>query len=331
MSSLEVDKKVYQEVVDVINNNQRFMCVAHVNPEGDALGSLLGVYHMLKGLGKDVVPYLEDEVPDILEFLPGTKDVVHDLSNEAPFDVTIGVDCGNFKRFGDKFVEFGKFGTIINLDHHVSNDMFGDVNVVLPKACAAGEVVFDLCKAIGATVTPEIATVLYTAIETDTGSFRYESTSPEALMKAGELVAFGADPWNISENVYENYPAKKHKLLGKVLETLEVLDGGPEGTKIATLNVTPEMQSETGAGTFDSDGFVNYARSIRGVDVGLLVRTEAEGLQKVSLRSKGLVDVSKVAGVFGGGGHMRASGCMIKGTQAEALGKVVEEIKNCSK
>lgn len=327
MSEIEEHKKIYSEVIDVINNNHRFMCVAHVNPEGDALGSLLGVYHMLKGMGKEVVPYLEDEVPDILEFLPGSKDVVHDLSNEAPFDVTIGVDCGNMDRFGKRFVEFGEFGTIVNLDHHVSNDMFGHVNVVLPKACASGEVVYDLCRAMGEKVTPEIATVLYTAIETDTGSFRYESTSPEALRKAGELVAFGADPWNISENVYENYPAKKHKLLAKVLDTLEVMDGGI----IATLRVTPEMQKETGAGTFDSDGFVNYARSIRGVDVGLLVRTEAEGLQKVSLRSKGLVDVSKVAGCFGGGGHMRASGCMIKGTQSEALNKVVEEIKKTLK
>lgn len=319
----------FDKVVEEINRGRKFLVVSHVNPEGDAVGSLLGAALALRELGKDVTAYLEDPIPKVFTFLPGAETVVHSLDGYGPFDATIAVDCGQKERLGKGFVELPEPGTIINIDHHATNDRFGDINVVEADASAAGELVYDMCKAAGVKITPGIATNLYVAIHTDTGSFRYSSSTAESFVKAGELVRLGADPWEISKRVYENYPARKFQLLGMVLCTLDVFDinMGGDDRRVATLTVTQDMFHKTGADKDLSDGFVNYARGIEGVEVGVLFRETGPGNYKVSLRAKGDVDVSRVAGVFGGGGHKNAAGFNLEGGLEEVKKKVIDALK----
>jgi len=215
---------------------------------------------------------------------------------------------------------------VINMDHHATNDCFGDINIIEPEASAAGELVYDFCKAASIDITRDIAVNLYVAIHTDTGSFRYSSATPEAFIKAGELVRLGAVPWEISMRVYENYPARKYRLLAMVLSTLDIIEIRGAGM-IATLSVSLDMFRKSEAEKDVADGFVNYARAIEGVEVGVLFRECAELEYKVSLRSKGNVDVAEVSRIFGGGGHRNAAGFTLKGSLEEVKVRVIETIK----
>ncbi len=314
---------LFKRAMEEIRKGRRFLVISHVNPEGDAVGSLLGLALALKEAGKDVVPYLDDQVPELLSFLPGSEQMVHSLEKEEPFDATFAVDCGQLERLGRGFAEFKGHGVLINIDHHKTNDHFGDINIVVPEASAAGEIVFDLLKQAGLKITPEVAVNLYVAIHTDTGSFRYSSSTPEAFRKAGELVRLGADPWKIASRVYENHPLKRFRLLSEALSTLEMKDEG----KIAVLTITEDMLKRVN-GTKDLvDGFVNYARAVEGVEVGVLFRECGKDEYKISLRAKGDVDVSKIAEKFGGGGHPHAAGFNIKGSLEEVKEKIVGELK----
>ncbi len=319
----------FDAVIEKIREGRRFLVSSHVNPEGDAVGSLLGLTLVLRAMGKDVTPYLEDPVPGIYEFLPGADTIVHHLSDAGPFDCVFAVDCGMKDRLGKALNSFNHNGLLINLDHHATNNRFGDINVVDAEASATGEVIYDLCAAGGLEITRETAINLYVAIHTDTGSFRYSCTTAGSLIKAGELVKLGVDPGEISMRVYENYAAVRFRLLALVLATLDVIDLGGEdgGGDIATLYVTTDMFRTTGADVDNADGFVNYARSIEGVEVGALFRECPGGEFKVSLRSKSYMDVGAVAVALGGGGHARAAGCTLKGSLEEVKTMVLEAVR----
>lgn len=319
----------FTEVIKQAGKSKKILVVSHVNPEGDAIGSLLGAALALRSIEKDVTAYLEDPVPETFMFLPGADTVVHKLDPNEVFDATFAVDCGQKNRLGDGFMALHAPGVIINIDHHVSNDRFGDINVIAPDASAAGEVIYDFCKAAGIPITRDIAVNLYVAIHTDTGSFRYSCSTPEAFAKAGELVRLGADPWDVSTRVYENYPQQKYVLLGMVLSTLEVfaVPGCAGNCRVATLMVTLDMLKKANAQKDLADGFVNYARGIEGVAVGALFRETAPGEYKVSLRSKGSVDVASVSLTFGGGGHSHAAGFNVKCGIAELKEKVITALK----
>ncbi|MBI5642428.1 MAG: bifunctional oligoribonuclease/PAP phosphatase NrnA [Deltaproteobacteria bacterium] len=317
----------FDAAIEEIKKGKKFLTVSHVSPEGDAVGSLLGVTLALRSLGKDVTAYLEDPVPDLFKFLPGADTVVHNLEGAGPFDATFAVDCGQKERLGKGFVNLKEPGKIINIDHHATNDCFGDVNVIVPDASAAGELVYDLCKAAAIPIDRDIAVNLYVAIHTDTGSFRYSSATADSFFKAGDLVRLGAEPWDISRRVYENYPARKYKLLGMVLSTLDIIDAGNGGPQVAILSVTLDMFKRSGAEKDLADGFVNYARGIEGVEVGVLFREAAPLEYKVSMRSKGQVDVAVISEGFGGGGHRNAAGFMVKGTLDEVKTRVITVIK----
>ena len=317
----------FDAVIERMKQGKRFLVVSHVNPEGDAVGSLLGLTLALRSIGKEAVAYLEDPNPDIFDFLPGSETIVHTLDGEAPFDATFAVDCGQMDRLGENFNKFEGMGPVLNLDHHTTNDNFGELNVVFPDASSTGEVIFDFCKEASIEITKEMAINLYVAIHTDTGSFRYSCTSEGSLKKAGELVGLGVDPWAISTQVYENHPASKYKLLARVLSTLNIIEITDADHLIATLYVTDEMFDSTGADKGLADGFVNYARGIEGVEAGVLFRETGPDEYKVSFRSKGDVDVADVALGFGGGGHSHAAGCSVTGKLEMVMETVVEALK----
>jgi phosphoesterase RecJ-like protein len=317
-----MDKR-FDKVLEEIKKGKRFLVVSHVNPEGDAIGSTIGLALALKKLGKDVTPYLEDQIPSIYRFLPGADLVSNKAECNNGYDATFVVDCCQMERLGKEFKNILNRGKIINIDHHTTNDHFGDINIIDPKACAAGELIYDLLKAASIEITKDIAVNLFVAIHTDTGSFKYSATTPGAFRKAGELVALGADPWEISQHVYESYPLKRMKLLTRVLDTLELTDGG----KIASLVVTRNLLNKFQAKEDLVEGFVNYARAIEGVEVALLFRETSAGEYKVSFRSKGNIDVANVAHSFGGGGHVNASGCNISGNLESAKEQVIGAIE----
>lgn len=310
----------FDKVIDEIRRNKNFLVSSHVNPEGDAVGSALAMGLGLKELGKNAKVFLHDNVPEVFKFLPGAGDVVHDIGGDEIFDVAIVVDCGQIDRLGENFKKAKNHGKIINIDHHATNDAFGDINVITPDASAAGEMVYDLLKAMDVKITNDIAVNIYAAVMTDTGSFRYSSTTPHSLEVAAEMIRAGVNPWDISQRVYESYPAKRFKLLGMVLNTLELT----QDNKIATLVVTLDMLKKADADKEIADGFVNYARGISGVEVGILFRESKPGDYKISFRSRGNVDVAEVGLVFGGGGHKNAAGCNVKGTLEEVKRKVME-------
>ena len=318
-----------KEIIGAIRKNNRFLITAHVNLEGDSLGSQLAMKELLKSIGKEAFILDNDPVPEHYKFLPGAGDVSIDPDKITDFEVAVILDCPTLNRVGRiKDVIRKKAKLVLNIDHHISNEKFGDINWVEPHASSAGEMVYKLYKEMGVKLTKEVALSLYIAILTDTGSFNYDNTSSVTHEIAGELLGYGLDPAGVSESVYERRSVEDIKLLGLVLATLRV---NKEGT-VAYLQVTREMLKNTGADMAKSEGLINYARSIDKVRGAVLFKEDLKEKNKinVSFRSKGngdTVDVNKVASFFGGGGHMRASGCIVTGILEEAKKQVLERVE----
>lgn len=322
-----------KEAIEAIKKNKRFLITAHVNLEGDSLGSQLGMKEMLLGMGKEAFILDSDPVPDHYAFLPKAGEVSNKIDDRLDFDAAIVLDCPTLNRTGkvkDFIIKKGK--PIINIDHHISNEKFGDINWVEPKASSAGEMVYRLFRETGVKLTKETALSLYIAILTDTGSFNYDNTSSITHKIAGELLGYGLDPAVVSEKVYERRSIEDIKLLGLVLATLKV---NKEGA-VAYLEVTNDMLKQTGADITKSEGLINFPRSIDKVKVAVLFKEDTKDKNKVnvSFRSKGngeTIDVNKIAAIFGGGGHMKASGCIITGSLEEAKKKVLAKVEEVLK
>ncbi|MCX7769580.1 MAG: bifunctional oligoribonuclease/PAP phosphatase NrnA [Proteobacteria bacterium] len=311
-----------EELKKTIERNNSFIIVSHVDPEGDAIGTSLALYFALKNLGKRVCVYNESGVPKILRFLPGSSEILTEIESVNEFDCIFIVDCGDLGRIGVLKNKLEKL-KIINIDHHNTNDNFGDINFVDKNASATGEVLFDLLKELKIPLTYEIAVNLYTAIVVDTGSFRYASTRPKSFQIAAELLNLGVDPWYVAMNVYENYPYERMKLLGEVLSTLTLHMNG----KVAFMLVTQQMLKKYDASIDLTEGFVNFGRAIEGVELSIIFKETNNNGYKLSMRSKGNVDVSLIARSLGGGGHRNAAGCKVQGTYEEASKRVLEVLQ----
>lgn len=320
-------------VIEAIKNNKKFLITAHVNLEGDSLGSQLAMKELLIGMGKSAFILDNDPVPEHYRFLPKAGEVSNRMDKAEDFDAAVVLDCPTLKRTGkvkDIITKSPKL--VINIDHHISNEKFGGINWVDPHASSAGEMVYRLFKEAGVKLTKEVALSLYIAILTDTGSFNYDNTSRVTHEIAGELLGYGLDPALVSESVYERRSVEDIKLLGLVLATLKV---NKEGT-VAHLEVTKEMLEKTGADIAKSEGLINFARSIDKVKVAALFKEDIKDKNKinVSFRAKGngdIIDVNKIAAIFGGGGHMKASGCIIMGSLEEAKSKVLAKVEEALK
>jgi len=225
---------------------------------------------------------------------------------------------------GDEAPRIAGIRQIVNIDHHISNDRYGHLTLTDPEASSTGEMVFRLLDAMGLEITKDMAVNLYTAILTDTGAFRYANTGPRTFAAAGRLLEKGADPAGIAQQVYETFPAVKIRLLARALTTLEFDWEG----RIAALTVSKSMLDEAGAEWEHTEGFVEYPRSIEGVQVAAFLSEIGEGLYKVSLRSKGRFNVEEVARKFGGGGHINAAACRIEGDAETVKKRLFEAIKN---
>ncbi len=306
----------------VFREKERFLVACHENPEGDAIGSELAVALALKGMGKTVTVLNADPVPGNLLFLPGADEVVSEADG-ALYDAAVVVDCGSPDRTGRVGAELRKPPVLVNIDHHRTNGDCGEYCLVDPDAAATGILVYRVLSALGVEIGYDVAVNIYVAILTDTGSFHYSNSSPEAFRIAGEMVLRGIDPWAVAEKVYETRSAGKLRLLGRVLDSLEIEGGG----KIAAVTATKKDLEDFGAKKDDLEGFINYPRSVIGVEVAVSFREEGKGEFRVSFRSKGRVDVSAIAVEFGGGGHRNAAGCMVRGTLPEVKRKVFRALE----
>jgi len=312
-----------RRIAEEIRSHDGFLVSSHVNPEGDAIGSILALGLVLKNLGKRVEIFNQDPTPEVLSFLPGAGEIIHRAPENVLFDVALALDCGDKARLGEEFGKVKKIGKTINIDHHVSNRYFGDINLVDPTASSASEILFDLLRYIPVKLDCAVAENIYTGILTDTGSFHYSNTSPKTFSVAKSCLVAGVDPWKVAEKVYESQPLARLRLLPLVLATLEIEDGG----RLPYVVVTQKMLEQSGASAALTEDFVNFPRSVKGSEVALLFREISPGKYRVSLRSRGSVDVARIAGEFQGGGHPQAAGCTVEGHLSEVKGKVLERVK----
>jgi phosphoesterase RecJ-like protein len=306
-----------QKIVEVVRRNASFLVTTHEGPDGDAIGSSLALASFLRRIGKDVTLHYQDPVPELYAFLPTVDMVLHHIP-DRDYDVAFILDIGERKRAGKEFCGFARITTTVNLDHHLSSDYFGDYNLVDIQAAATGILVYRIAKEFGYSFDNETALCIYVALITDTGSFRYSNANREAFSVAGEMIECGVNAWDVAEQLYENQPQKRLKLLASCLPTLEVFESG----LAASVTVTLDMYTATGADAELTDGFVNYPRSIRGVEVAIFFRQLEEKKFKIGFRSKGKINVAAFSAAMGGGGHHNAAGCTVDGTLDEVKAKV---------
>jgi bifunctional oligoribonuclease and PAP phosphatase NrnA len=316
--------KAPEDLLRKIRQGNRFLLTSHVNPDGDAIGSEMGLARLLRQLGKGAVVWNRDAMPAIYVPLPGSERVA--VGAEPPagfpekFDAVIVLECPSADRTGiDSHLAALP---IINIDHHLGNQHYGTVNWVDSAAPAVGEMVYRLAQALKVTLDPETANCLYLTLVTDTGGFRFSNATSTAFEAAASLVREGAQPELVAQWLYESQPLGTLRLLGEMLRTLELHEGG----RVATVTLDPEMFQRAGAAQADSEGLIDYARSIAGVGAVGLLRRRDDGTTKVSLRSRGEVDIEKIARHHGGGGHRNAAGYTTTGDLNAVRQEVVAEL-----
>jgi len=302
---------ILNDIVEKIRSSQRFLVVSHQSPDGDAIGSTLGLALALKKMGKDVVAFNVDGVPANLAFLPGSDTLRSSLDADESFDIGFLLDAGELKRAGIPMHQHCDL--LINIDHHPHSD-FGDLCYLDTDASATAVLIYRLLVACGFSLDIEVAKALYAGVLDDTGSFRYSSANREAFQLAGVLVDCGVDPWQIASSLYESFPSSRMRLLGLVLSTLDISACG----RYASVSLIQEFLPQAGATSEESDGFVNYARAVKGVEVALFIKEQADAIYQISFRSRGNIDVGTLARQLGGGGHHNAAGARIPATSIDA-------------
>ncbi len=309
-------------LVTTIQSKTNVVLATHINPDADALGSLLGLADILEHMGKKVVRYLEEPVAPHYRFFAGCGKVETDIdkvrdfvSNAADDIMAIALDCGDKERLGKSGPGLMKIRPFMVIDHHRGNKGFGDISWVEAHCSSTGEMIYSLARALGANISFKAAECLYAAISSDTGSFKYESTGSSTFSVAKELVQLGVRPEVISSNLYDNYTLGRLRLMQEVLASLEI--HGKD--KVAVIRVSQGMLERTYTTMLDTEHFINLPRSIRSIDVVVFLKQVTEDSVSVSLRAKGNCDVSLVAAKFGGGGHRNAAGFRMHGKSMDEV------------
>lgn len=315
-----------QEAVDAIVCSQRIVVTSHLNPDGDALGSVLAITHILHSLGKEVLPLMVDGVPDIYRWMPGAE-LVQTQTDRRDFDLAIVCDAGTLERIGRSIIPvITATPKVVDIDHHVADGPFGDIRILDATAAATAELVWELLQALQATTTQPLATsdianCLMTGIITDTGSFRYLNVTPRTFELSAQLQRLGASPSVISEQVFENRSYASVKLLGRALDALQVTSDG----QVAWTRVTTQDFIDLNGTDADTEGIVALVRAVHGAQIGILFREVPGKKVRISLRARDGADVNKIANAFGGGGHKLAAGCSLDPPLETVMQQVVAE------
>ncbi|HKI85918.1 MAG TPA: bifunctional oligoribonuclease/PAP phosphatase NrnA [Thermoanaerobaculia bacterium] len=293
-------------LIERLRSGSRYVLTSHINPDGDAVGSALGLARILHSVGKGAVAWLHDPVPAIYEPIPGSERMHSGI--EAPagfpesFDAAVLLECPRFDRCG--LEERLKGLPVINIDHHLGNEQYGEVNWVDSAAPSLGEMIYRLGKAMLADLDQTTATILYMTLATDTGGFRFANSTARAFDAAARLVEEGAQPELVSQWIYDNQPEARIRLLAEMVSTLQVHANG----SVASVVLTPEMFERAGANASHAEDLIDVPRSIAGVQALALLKEKGDGTIRVSLRSRGDIDVESIARRHNGGGHHNAAG-----------------------
>lgn len=294
------------QVVELIENKNNFGITTHVRPDGDGIGSSLGLCWLLKSLGKNAEVLVRDTIPLSYQQLPGAENIRKISEIDQDYDAVFVIECSDIGRPG--IINLEKQFTV-NIDHHSTSEHFGAINWIDATASAVGEMIYNLCKAIGGRVTREIAECIYLALVTDTGSFHFPNTTERTLKVASELVKVGVKPAQISESIYNSYSWSRIELMKQVLATVERDESG----RVAWMRQTLEMSEDAEAAEGDNNGLVNIPLTAREIEAVIYMRETKPSAYRVSLRSKGDINVARIAEKFGGGGHKNAAGCRVEG------------------
>lgn len=308
-------------VKQIIYEKSSFLLTAHIFPDGDNIGSLLALRAALEQLGKRVQVVLDDAVPASFHFLAGIEHIKRAEEISPDFEVLMVLDSSGIERIGSIQRLLNEQTIVVNIDHHISNTGFGQVNYIDAAATATAEMVYDLLVELNVTINEEIATAVFTGIATDCGFFKYGNTTRKAMEAAGKMIDYGARPQQISDTL-ESKSLPALKLLARALEQIQI---GAQG-RLAWLAIDEAALAATGTGQEDTEGLINYVRFIQGVEVALLLREVPGRGVKVSMRSKGTIDVNQIAQRFGGGGHMKAAGCSFSIPLSAATEQIVQAV-----
>ena len=311
------------EIADIIRAKQRFVVISHVRPDGDALGCTLAMGLCLRQLGKDVQMWNDDGCIERFHFLPGANFLQQPPTEPEEFDVVIMLDTAVKDRGGRCVRAVKNAGLWINMDHHVSNPRYGDLNFIDTASPATGQILFELFRAGDLPLTYEMADNLFVAISTDTGSFQYPNTTARTYEIGAELVRLGVNVGTLSQRLYESHPRRRIELLKAMLNVLRFTSGD----RVASFALSLAIAREVGAKPDDTEGLIDHIRSTEGVVVAAFFEEMEGGLVRVSLRSKDpRADVCAIASAFGGGGHTLAAGLRTRGTLAEVQEKILQAI-----
>jgi bifunctional oligoribonuclease and PAP phosphatase NrnA len=301
---------------------RKFLVTSHQNLEGDAIGSMMALRELLLSAGKEVMLFPPEDIPDAYRFIPDSSKVkAGKYSKSMDYDIACVVDCTDLDRLGNAKDGIYLTRPIINIDHHISNTRFGSINWVEPEMSCSGEQVYHLFKRMKLDIGKNAALYIYIAILTDTGSFRYSNTNSRTFKIAGELVAKGIDPTAVYKHIYEGTSVYRIRLLTSVLSTLDTTKDG----SIAWIHITKSMLKNSSLKIEDTQDFVNFPRSVKGVKIAVAFKESVKGLIKVSFRSNDGIDVNSLANQFGGGGHPAASGCTLRGSMEEVKDVVIKK------
>jgi len=315
----------WSPVMEAIAQAENIVLITHCNPDGDGIGAQQALYEVLTAAGKQVYMHNRDGVPRIYQFLKHADKVGQGDWNEThqATDLIIALDCGSFGRLGMP-ESFFSAARLMNIDHHASNKRFGDINLVDARYCATGAMIFDLMLAMEVPLNQASASAIYAAVITDTASFRLASATPPVYRLAATLVEAGAQPWPISVNIYESRSLAGMQMMTACLGTLEIKNAGQS----AWIYVNQDIYNQTGADVEDTEGLIDYARSIDGVEVAVFMRVDEHDSSrwKISFRGKTWANVGDLAATLGGGGHAYAAGCVLQGSQEQACEKVKQAV-----
>jgi len=313
---------MFDDLAKILNTADSFLIASHINPEGDSVGSVFAMEYLLHKLGKKTTVVCQDQIPGDCKFL-NVSWVLYDQIKEPPqFQWAVVLDSPSIERIGSVSKLITEGSKIINIDHHISNKYFGTCNIVAPDASSCGEMLYSIFKHLGISITKEVASFLYTAISTDTGSFRYQNTTEYTHSVISDLIHSGIDINYLNEQLFSNISPQKIKLLERFLHNVHF----SQDKTIAWSFLTNNDFLSVNAKPEDSEGFVNILRDVKGVNIAFLACENNDSPRiKISLRSKGDSDVNKVAKIFGGGGHAKASGCTIEDTLNGAVEQLLSK------
>ena len=315
----------FEQIAEAIRENQRFAVLGHVRPDGDALGSQLAMGLSLRTLGKEVLIWNEEGMLDKYSFLPQSKLLTKPPATPEDVDVMFALDTAIQNRLGTALPAVKSSKLCINIDHHPSNPGYGDIVYIDPKAPATGQILFELMTNAKLPIDSDIATNLYVAISTDTGSFQYPNTTARTFEIAAELVRAGVDVGRVSQATYENYPRRRVELLRDLLGTMRF----DANDRVASFSLSIASAKKLGVLPEDNEGLIDHLRAIQGVIVAIFFEELPDGKVRVSMRSKTEnVNVCAICEKFGGGGHVLAAGARVRGSLAEVETKVLEEVRN---